>query len=45
MLFDPTILLREPLPVLATCSIIVVGKSVAAFLIVLLFRHTDRRRR
>ena len=40
MLFDPTILLRDPLPVLATVLIIVVGKSVAAFLIVIAFRHS-----
>jgi CPA2 family monovalent cation:H+ antiporter-2 len=39
MLVDPRILLREPLPVLATLVIIVVGKSVAAFLIVLAFGH------
>ena len=39
MLFDPMILLRDPLPVLATVAIIVVGKSVAAFGIVLAFRH------
>jgi CPA2 family monovalent cation:H+ antiporter-2 len=40
MLFDPTIVLREPLPVLATLFIIVIGKSLAAFLIVLAFRRT-----
>jgi CPA2 family monovalent cation:H+ antiporter-2 len=39
MLFNPMILLQEPLPVLATVLIIVVGKSLAAFLIVLAFRH------
>jgi CPA2 family monovalent cation:H+ antiporter-2 len=39
MLFDPAILLRDPLPVLATVFIIVIGKSLAAFLIVLAFRH------
>jgi CPA2 family monovalent cation:H+ antiporter-2 len=39
MLFDPTILVREPLAVLSTVLIIVVGKSIAAFLIVLAFRH------
>jgi CPA2 family monovalent cation:H+ antiporter-2 len=39
MLFDPSILVREPLPVLATVLIIVVGKSLAALLIVLAFRH------
>ncbi|MCD2177197.1 YbaL family putative K(+) efflux transporter [Rhizobium sp. C1] len=38
MLFDPTILLREPLAILATVFIIVIGKSAAAFLIVVLFR-------
>ncbi|MBO9588879.1 MAG: cation:proton antiporter [Devosia sp.] len=39
MLFDPTIILTDPLPVLATVFIIVVGKSLAAFAIVLLFRR------
>jgi CPA2 family monovalent cation:H+ antiporter-2 len=39
MLFDPTILLREPGPVIATVAIIIVGKSLAALLIVLAFRH------
>ncbi|MEZ2129931.1 MULTISPECIES: cation:proton antiporter [unclassified Sinorhizobium] len=40
MLFDPAILIRNPLPVLATVFIIIVGKSVAAFLIVLAFRKS-----
>jgi CPA2 family monovalent cation:H+ antiporter-2 len=39
MLFDPSILLREPLQVLATLAIIVVGKSIAALLIVRAFGH------
>ena len=39
MLFDPTILVRDPLAVLAVLLAIVVGKSLAAFLIVLLFRY------
>jgi len=39
MLFDPSILLNQPLQVLATVFIIVIGKSVAAFGIVLLFRR------
>jgi CPA2 family monovalent cation:H+ antiporter-2 len=39
MLFDPAVLLREPLHVLAVVAIIVLGKSLAAFLIVLLFRY------
>jgi CPA2 family monovalent cation:H+ antiporter-2 len=39
MLFDPTILLREPLAVLAVLLVIVIGKSLAAFVIVLAFRY------
>jgi len=39
MLFDPMSLIEHPWPILATVFIIVVGKSVAAFLIVLAFRH------
>ncbi|MBL8688318.1 MAG: Kef family K(+) transporter [Rhodospirillaceae bacterium] len=33
MLFDPLILIRDPLPVLGTLFIIVIGKSLAAFAI------------
>jgi monovalent cation:H+ antiporter-2, CPA2 family len=39
MLFDPAILLREPLPVVAVLFIIVFGKSIAAFVIVRVFRY------
>lgn len=39
MLFDPLVIVREPLPVLAVLLIITVGKSLAAFAIVRLFRH------
>jgi CPA2 family monovalent cation:H+ antiporter-2 len=39
MLVDPMIVVREPLPVLATLLIIVLGKSIAAYLIVRLFRY------
>jgi len=39
MLFDPMVLLREPVAVLATLAIIVVGKSIAALIIVLAFRR------
>jgi monovalent cation:H+ antiporter-2, CPA2 family len=39
MLFDPGILARQPLQVLAVVAIIVLGKSAAAFLIVLVFRY------
>jgi CPA2 family monovalent cation:H+ antiporter-2 len=39
MLFDPAILLREPLLVVATTFIIMFGKSAAAYLIVRAFGH------
>lgn len=39
MLFDPMILLTSPLPVLATVLIIILGKSILSFLIVLAFRQ------
>jgi CPA2 family monovalent cation:H+ antiporter-2 len=39
MLVDPMIALRDPLPLLATVFIIVVGKSVAAYMIVRAFGH------
>jgi CPA2 family monovalent cation:H+ antiporter-2 len=39
MLFDPTIIITQPLPVLATVFIIVIGKSVLAFMIVVAFKR------
>lgn len=39
MLFDPGILVRAPLAVLAVLAIIVIGKSVAAFAIVVAFGY------
>lgn len=39
MLFDPNILVNEPLVLLATLAIILIGKTVAAFAIVLVFRR------
>ncbi|WP_232628624.1 YbaL family putative K(+) efflux transporter [Methylobacterium sp. Leaf118] len=39
MLFDPGILIREPLSVLGVLGVIVVGKSLAAVAIVLAFGH------
>ena len=39
MLFDPTIMVREPGLLIATLLIIIFGKSIAALLIVLTFRH------
>ncbi|HBO5219279.1 TPA: cation:proton antiporter [Pseudomonas aeruginosa] len=41
MLFNPMILLQEPLTVLATFLVIVFGKSVAAYLIVRAFGHPN----
>ena len=46
MAFDPSILLREPLALVITVTIIIVGKSIAAFLIVIALRqpaHTGYR--
>lgn len=42
MLFDPAILVRQPLQVLAVVAIIVVGKSLAALAIVLVLRYSMR---
>ncbi len=39
MLFDPSMLLEQPLRVLAVVAIVIVGKTVAAFLIVIAFRY------
>jgi CPA2 family monovalent cation:H+ antiporter-2 len=41
MLFDPTILLSQPIPVAATLAIILVGKSLAAFAIVRAFGYSN----
>lgn len=39
MLFDPMTIINDPLPLLATLAIIVVGKSLAAFFIVVAFGY------
>ncbi len=39
MLFDPDMLIREPLRVVVVVAIIVFGKTLAAFLLVLAFRY------
>jgi CPA2 family monovalent cation:H+ antiporter-2 len=39
MLFEPQVLIRQPLHVFVVVAIIIVGKSLAAFFIVLLFRY------
>ncbi|PIJ50625.1 Kef family K(+) transporter [Erwinia sp. OLTSP20] len=42
MLFDPMVLLTHPLAVAGTLAIIVLGKSLAALLLVILFGHSKR---
>ncbi|KLN95995.1 YbaL family putative K(+) efflux transporter [Moellerella wisconsensis] len=42
MLFDPIILIQQPLAVLAVLAIIIIGKSLAALGIVKLFGHSRR---
>lgn len=39
MLFDPVVLVEQPLQVLAVVAIIMLGKSLAAFLLILAFRY------
>jgi len=39
MLFDPAMLVRDPLHVLVTVAIIMFGKTLAAFLLVIAFRY------
>ncbi|ABQ66823.1 potassium efflux system protein [Rhizorhabdus wittichii RW1] len=40
MLFNPHVVTDEPLPLLGTVAIIIVGKSIAALAIVMAFRHS-----
>jgi CPA2 family monovalent cation:H+ antiporter-2 len=42
MLFDPSILWREPVRIMAVLGIVLVGKTLAAFAIVLFFKHKVR---
>ena len=42
MLFDPTILVRETVPVVGTFLVIVVGNAIVAFAITLALRHPLR---
>jgi CPA2 family monovalent cation:H+ antiporter-2 len=41
MLFDPKVVVEQPLPLLATVGIIIIGKSVAAFTIVRAFGYSN----
>lgn len=40
MLFNPLSLIRDPLPILATLFVILIGKTIAAFAIVRIFRYS-----
>ncbi|WP_118985073.1 YbaL family putative K(+) efflux transporter [Photorhabdus sp. CRCIA-P01] len=42
MLFDPMVLIQQPLSILATLAIIIIGKSAAAMLLVKMFGHSRR---
>jgi CPA2 family monovalent cation:H+ antiporter-2 len=42
MLFDPRVIFEQPLPLLATVAIIILGKSIAAYAIVRAFRYPGR---
>lgn len=41
MLFNPAVLVQQPLPLLATVAIILIGKSLAAWMIVRAFGHDN----
>jgi len=43
MLFDPAVVIEQPLPLLATVAIIIFGKSIAAFLIVRAFGYSSKK--
>ena len=42
MLFDPAVLVEQPLPLLGVVAIIIIGKSAAAFAIVRAFGHSRK---
>ncbi len=42
MLFDPMVIVQEPVRVLATVAVIIVGKSLAAIVLVLVLGHSAR---
>ncbi|MEQ1975396.1 YbaL family putative K(+) efflux transporter [Xenorhabdus sp. SGI240] len=42
MLFDPMVLLQQPLAIIGTLAIIIIGKSLAAMLLVKMFGHSRR---
>jgi CPA2 family monovalent cation:H+ antiporter-2 len=42
MLFEPSILVEKPWHVLAACAVIIFGKSIAAFLLVIALRYPPR---
>ena len=42
MLFDPAVLVEQPLPLVATVAVIIFGKTLAAYAIVKAFGHDNR---
>jgi CPA2 family monovalent cation:H+ antiporter-2 len=42
MLFDPAVVIEQPLPLLATVASILLGKSIAAYMIVRAFGHSGK---
>ena len=42
MLFDPSVVIEQPLPLVATVIIIVIGKSIAAYALVRMFGHDNK---
>ncbi|MDE9567190.1 cation:proton antiporter, partial [Xenorhabdus bovienii] len=42
MLFDPMVLFQQPLAILGTLVIIIIGKSLAAMALVRMFSHSRR---
>lgn len=42
MLFDPAVVIEQPLPLIATVGIIVIGKTLAAYALVRAFSHDNR---
>lgn len=40
MLFDPSVIVKQPLMVLITCAVIIIGKPFAAYVITRLFRQS-----
>ncbi|GGE03665.1 sodium:proton antiporter [Polymorphobacter glacialis] len=42
MLFNPAVITEQPLQLLGTITVIIIGKSIAAYVIIRAFGHTDK---